>query len=88
MAVYDRPGAMAAIASRMGEQEISIESIVQRRPRSALPGIGARLAPGELAPLVMITHETTEVAVRRALAAIEADGKVAGKPQMIRIEKL
>jgi homoserine dehydrogenase len=88
MAVYDRPGAMAAIANRMGEQEISIESIVQRRPRSALPGIGARLAPGELAPLVMITHETTEVAVRRALAAIEADGKVQGKPQMIRIEKL
>jgi homoserine dehydrogenase len=88
MAVYDRPGAMAAIASRMGEQEISIESIVQRRPRSALPGIGARLAPGELAPLVMITHDTTEAAVRRALAAIEADGKVAGKPQMIRIEKL
>jgi homoserine dehydrogenase len=88
MAVYDRPGAMAAIASRMGEQEISIESIVQRRPRSALPGIGARLAPGELAPLVMITHETTEAAMRRALAAIEADGKVAGRPQMIRIEKL
>jgi homoserine dehydrogenase len=79
---------MAAIASRMGEQEISIESIVQRRPRSALPGIGARLAPGELAPLVMITHDTTEAAVRRALAAIEADGKVAGKPQVIRIEKL
>lgn len=88
MAVYDRPGAMAAIASRMGEQDISIESIVQRRPRSALPGIGARLAPGELAPLVMITHETTEAAMRRALAAIEADGKVSGRPQMIRIEKL
>jgi homoserine dehydrogenase len=88
LAVYDRPGAMAAIASRMGEQGISIESIVQRRPRSALPGIGARLAPGELAPVVMITHETTEAAMRRALAAIEADGKVAGKPQMIRIERL
>jgi homoserine dehydrogenase len=36
----------------------------------------------------LITHETTEAAIRRALEAIETDGKVAAKPQMIRIEKL
>src|SRR5262245_55556573 len=30
LAVYDRPGAMAAIAGRMGEQHVSLESIVQR----------------------------------------------------------
>jgi len=88
LTVYDRPGAMAAIASRMAEQEVSIESIVQRRPRSALPGIGARPAPGSLTPVVLITHETTEEAMRKALAAIERDGKVAETPQMIRIEKL
>jgi len=88
LSVYDRPGAMAAIAGRMGDQEVSLESIVQRRPRSALPGIGARSEPGKAAPVILITHETTEEAMRKALAAIEKDGKVAERPQMIRIEKL
>jgi homoserine dehydrogenase len=88
LSVYDRPGAMAAIAKQMGDREISIESIVQRRPRSALPGIGARLKPGAPAPVVIITHETTEEAIRQAVAAIEKDGKVSESPQVIRIEKL
>ena len=88
LTVYDRPGTMAAIASRMAEQDVSIESIVQRRPRSALPGTGVRPVPGTLTPVVLITHETTEEAMRKALAAIERDGKVSEAPQMIRIEKL
>jgi homoserine dehydrogenase len=37
---------------------------------------------------VLITHETTEENIRKALDAIEADGKVAARPQMIRIEEL
>ena len=88
LSVYDRPGAMAAIAKRMGDREVSIESIVQRRPRSALPGIDARPAPGTPAPVVLITHETTEEAIRLPLDAIEKDGKVTERPQMIRIEPL
>ena len=88
LSVYDRPGAMAVIAKRMGDREISIESIVQRRPRSALPGIGARLKPGAPALVVMITHETTEERIRAAVEAIEQDGKVSERPQVIRIEKL
>jgi homoserine dehydrogenase len=88
LSVFDRPGAMAAIAKRMGDQEISLESIVQRRPRSALPGIGARQKPGSPAVVVMITHETTEQAIRAAVEAIEQDGKVSERPQVIRIEKL
>jgi homoserine dehydrogenase len=88
LTVYDRPGAMAAIASRMAEQDVSIESIVQRRKRSELPGMGARPVPGSLTPVVLITHETTEEAMRKALDAIEHDGKVSERPQMIRIEKL
>jgi homoserine dehydrogenase len=88
LSVYDKPGAMATIAKRMGDQEVSLESIVQRRPRSALPGIDARPVPGTAAPVILITHETTEEAIRLALAAIEKDGKVSERPQMIRIEKL
>ena len=88
LSVYDRPGAMARIAGRMGEQEVSLESIVQRRPRGAQPGIDARLAPGLPTPVILITHETTEAAIRAALDAIHKDGKVSEKPQMIRIEPL
>ncbi len=88
LSVFDRPGAMAAIAKRMGDREVSIESIVQRRPRSALPGIGARQKPGAPALVVMITHETTEERIRAAVEAIEQDGKVSERPQVIRIEKL
>jgi homoserine dehydrogenase len=88
LSVYDRPGALAAIAGRMGERQVSLESIVQRRPRGAQIGINARLAPGAPTPVVLITHETTEEAIRAALDAIHRDGNVSEKPQMIRIEPL
>jgi homoserine dehydrogenase len=88
LSVFDRPGAMARIAGRMGEREVSLESIVQRRPRGSQPGIDARLAPGLPTPVILITHETTEAAIRGALDAIHKDGEVSEKPQMIRIEPL
>ena len=83
-----RPGVMASIAKRMADQEISLESVVQRRPKKALPGIGATPVPGTPTAVVIITHDTTEAAIRKALDAIEGDGKVSETPQMIRIEKL
>jgi homoserine dehydrogenase len=86
LSVHDRTGAFAAIAQRMAAQGISLESIVQRRPETELAGQGRRA--GGNAGVVMVTHETTEAAVRKALAAIERDGHVDAKPQMIRIEKL
>ncbi|MFQ5625769.1 MAG: ACT domain-containing protein, partial [Methyloligellaceae bacterium] len=88
LSVFDRPGAFAAIAGRMAEQEISLESIVQRRPRSALPGLDARADDGSPLPVVMITHETTEAAIRAALQTVEKEGNVNEPPQMIRIEKM
>jgi len=87
LSVYDRTGAFAAIAGRMADQGISIESIVQRRPPAELPGFD-RPHKGSPAAVVMITHQTTEAAIRKALAAIERDGHVDQKPRMIRIEKL
>ncbi|MDX2157619.1 MAG: homoserine dehydrogenase [Hyphomicrobiaceae bacterium] len=79
LTAFDRPGVMAAITRRMADREVSLESIVQKGPRSA---------PGAQANVVIITHETTEEAIREALKAIEADGVVAEKPQMIRIEEM
>jgi homoserine dehydrogenase len=89
LSVLDRPGAMAAIAKRMGDQGVSLESIVQRRmhPHGAE---GHGIAAGEQevsATVILETHETTEEAMRKALNAIEKDGKVSERPQVIRIEE-
>lgn len=88
LAVFDRPGAMAGIAGRLGERNVSLESIVQRRPRGSQIGIGAKLKPGAPTPVILITHETTEEDIRGALTAIQRDGNVSETPQMIRIEPL
>jgi homoserine dehydrogenase len=88
LSVFDRPGAMASIAGRMGERGVSLESIVQRRPRWALPGIDAKPKPGAPTGVILMTHETTEEAIRLALKAIHGDGNVSEQPQMIRIEPL
>jgi homoserine dehydrogenase len=87
LAAVDRPGSAATIARRMAEANISLESIMQRgRDRQPHGGEDPRSAD-KSAPVALITYATTEDAVRRALAAIEADGVVAEKPQVIRIEK-
>ena len=40
------------------------------------------------APIILITHETTEQAIRNALEGVHADGRLVGDAQMIRIETL
>jgi homoserine dehydrogenase len=83
----DRPGTAATIAKRLAQQNISLESIVQRHggPR----GEGHDLAGRSNAPVpvILITYATTEDAVRKALAAVSRDKVISGKPQVIRIEK-
>ncbi len=83
LSVYDRPGAFASIAARMAERQISLESIMQRT------GVGPRSAsqPGQPVPVVLITYATTETVIRQALEAVLADGYIAERPQVIRIER-
>ena len=38
-------------------------------------------------PVILITYATHEDAVRRALAAVQKDNVISGRPQVIRIEK-
>ncbi|MHC5653818.1 homoserine dehydrogenase [Stappia sp. ICDLI1TA098] len=83
LAVYDRPGAFAEIARIMAVESISLESIMQRDRAGAKAG-----EAGAPQPVTLITYETTEAAVKRALATISAQNVIAGTPQMIRIEKL
>ncbi|MEZ5926478.1 MAG: homoserine dehydrogenase [Hyphomicrobiaceae bacterium] len=88
LAVYDRHGAFAAIAGSMAGKKVSLDSIVQKRPRGVGEQSQPEVASGQPTPVVLITHETTEAAIRAALDEISKSGHVAEKPQMIRIEKL
>lgn len=80
----DVPGALAAITRRMGEQGISIDSVIQRSD------LGAKAVAPDGSPtrtVVMITQQTLESAVREAISQIAEDGFIVGEPQLIRIEK-
>lgn len=81
----DIPGALAAIASRMGAAEISLESVIQRPDLrvtdAASNGVQTRT-------VVLLTHSTMEATVRETLAQIAGDGFIVGEPQLIRIETL
>jgi homoserine dehydrogenase len=79
--LLDKPGAVAAVASILADEKISIESIFQR-------GKTETDAPRATAPFILITHDTVESAMRAALDRIEKDGHVAAHPRMIRIERL
>ena len=82
----DFAGTAATIATRLAEQKISIESIVQRHPNGKLD-ITETGKPTEPVPVLLITYATSEDAVHRALHAVRADKVITGRPQVIRIEK-
>ena len=86
LAVLDHPGAAAAIATRMAEADISLESIVQRRSEAAVQRDPSGRS-GAPVPVVLITYATSEAAIRAALEKVSADGHVAEPPQVIRIER-
>lgn len=88
LSVTDQPGAFAAIAARMAEQDISLKSIVQHPPKGKSGAPASNQPTGTAMPIVMITHKTAEAAIQKAFEKIEGDGHVLEKPQMIRIEKL
>jgi homoserine dehydrogenase len=82
----DRPGSAATIARRLAQQQISLESIVQRHEVGPT-GSGQPGRSGAPVPVILITYATTEDAVRKALAAVRRDRVISGQPQVIRIEK-
>jgi homoserine dehydrogenase len=83
----DRPGTFAAIAKHLADEQISLESIVQRHRGARPHGGDDPRSPDAPAAVILITYATTEDAVRRALRAIESNKVIAGVPQLIRIEK-
>jgi homoserine dehydrogenase len=83
----DRPGTAATIAKRLAQQNISLESIVQRHADRRPLGGGDPRRAGEPVPVILITYATSEDAVHKALAAVDRDKVLSAKPQVIRIEK-
>ena len=73
--VVDRPGVIADVTAVLRDAGISLESMLQRGR-----------SPGEAVPVVLVTHETGEAAMRAAMERIAALGAVLEPPALIRIE--
>ena len=73
--VVDQPGVIADVTATFRDEKISLESMLQRGR-----------APGETVPVILITHDTEESAMSRALEKIAILEAVADPPRMIRIE--
>ncbi len=83
LSVHDRPGAAAAIATRMAERQISLESIVQR----SRPAKAGEVSADGVVPVILMTYATSETTIREVLEAVYNDGYIAERPQVIRIER-
>ena len=70
--VADHPGVLASVTQALGEQQVSIKSVVQR-------GLG------ENARLVMVTHPVLESAMRAAVEAMAGFDFVRSPPRAIRV---
>jgi homoserine dehydrogenase len=73
--VVDRPGVIADVTAALRDAGVSLESMLQRGR-----------SPGEAVPVVLVTHETSEAAMRSALDRIGALDAVLERPAVIRIE--
>ena len=73
--VVDRPGVIADVTAILRDIGVSLESMLQRGR-----------SPGEAVPVVLVTHETKESAMREALNLIAALPTVMEEPTLVRIE--
>jgi homoserine dehydrogenase len=73
--VVDQPGVIADVAAALRDQQVSLESMIQRGRSES-----------EAVPVVLTTHATVEAAMRKSLEAIGKFDSVLEAPRMIRIE--
>jgi len=76
MTLVDKPGALAKIATVLGEKGISVNRMRQYRHQD------------DTAPVLIVTHKTTRSALDDALAALPATGALSGEPVALRIENV
>jgi len=77
MELADKPGALAKVATVLGEEGISIDRMRQYAH-----------ADTSVAPVLIVTHKCTRDAVRHALSRLPATGVVLGEPVSIPIENV
>ena len=73
--VIDRPGVLAQISHVLGQHKISISDVIQKERRI-----------GSVVPLILMTHDTQDFRIRRAIRAIDRMDAVKGKAQVLKIE--
>jgi homoserine dehydrogenase len=73
--LLDKPGMLARVAHILGENQISIASVMQPEARK-----------GQHVPVMIVTHEAKERAFRLALQAIDSLDIVSAKTVRLRIE--
>ena len=76
MSLLDKPGALAKIATVLGDAGISIDRMRQYR----------HVDP--TAPVLIVTHKTSGSALRDAISAMAGTDVLVGEPVAIRIEAL
>ena len=76
MTLQDKPGALAKVATVLGESGISINRMRQYDHE------------GDGAPVLIVTHRTSRDALDRALGAMDKTGVVESTPVAIRIEEV
>lgn len=79
IAVEDRAGVLAAIATILSKQGISIEALIQKEPKNQ----GAAHAQ-----IILLTHRVQEKLINQAITAIEALESTIGEVTRIRVETL
>jgi homoserine dehydrogenase len=72
--LLDRPGAMAKVATALGDAGVSIDRMRQTQHESAE------------APVIIVTHKTRRADLDAAIEAMHATGVMAGDPVALRIE--
>lgn len=73
----DRPGVLAGISKIFADENISIESVIQKG-----------IADGDYIPLVIMTHEAREGDMQRSMQRFGKLDTVRGKVQLIRVEEI
>jgi len=96
--VRDQPGVLAKISNQLGQEGISIESVIQREQavRRSNPsdevakpsGSSTQDTNSTWVPIVLLTQRVAEGALRRALATIGDSPEVVGDIVSIRVETL
>ncbi|MBT4837807.1 MAG: homoserine dehydrogenase [Methylococcales bacterium] len=74
----DKPGVLADVTKILGEQEISIEAILQKEP----------LTDSDDATVIMLTHRVIEKNMNEAIKKIECLDSIKNKVVRIRLESL